>query len=190
MTAGLFHKHGCWAGTCRPADDSNAKGHFENIPIRTLLIGMHKAIVHKGVLAQKIPGFRDQVLSAIRNDGYHDGPWMWKGSAMYWPAFFEFEPRFVVVERPPEQIFTSCRKSGMFGGNLSDDDLRANISFHQQQMDYLRVYKQAVRVKSFDVMQGDYSSLENALVRCGLQFDEQITADFVDPKLWHYRQSP
>ena len=135
MTAGIFHHHGVWTGTCRAADDSNKKGHFENIPIRNLLIGTHKAIVHKGVVAQKIAGFREQVLQHISNDGYTGGPWLWKGSTMYWPAFFEFEPKFVVVNRPREQIFKSCRNSHIFGDHLSGDELYANIDFHQQQME-------------------------------------------------------
>lgn len=188
MTAGLFARHGVWTGTCRPGDASNPKGHFENIPLRTMLIGAHKNVVQKGVLAAKISGFREQALQAIRNDGYTQGPWLFKGSAIYWPAFFEFKPRFVVVDRPREQIFKSCRKTGMLGNCRSDVELYANIDFHQQQMDYLVTFKQAVRVNTFEVVQGDFTSIKHALYVCGIEPLDDKIRDFVDDKLWHYKQ--
>lgn len=182
MTAGLLHIHGVWAGTCRPGDSVNAKGHFENIPIRSMLISMHKRNVQEGRLAEKIPGFKDRVHAAIRNDGYKEGPWMWKGSALYHPAWFEFNPVFVTCFRPREHIFRSCRRSGMFGNHLSDDALYANIDLHQNEMRKL----QGFPVYTDEVVNGDYSSLKRAIEGAGLQFDEEKTRQFVDRRLWHY----
>lgn len=186
MTAGLFAAHGVWVGTCRPPGPWNAKGFFENVPVKKIIINMHKAIVRKGIIAQKTPGFRAAVLEAIKADGYSDGPWLWKGSAMYWPAFFEFEPRFVVVNRPRDQIFSSTRKSKMLNQNETAEQLYANIDFHQQQMDYLVTYKQAARVNTYDLIRGDFASIERAFIHAQVDYDEKIARDFVEPKLWRH----
>lgn len=185
MTAGVFAAHGVWCGTCRDADELNQKGYFENKRIRGVVMAWHKAIVHKGVLALKRPGFRDAIIEAITADGWGGEPWFWKGSVLYWPAFFEFTPKWVVCERPPEHVFTSCRRSGIFGNTLSAEKLRENIAFHQQQMDYLATCKQAVRVFTDDVAKGDYSSLARALQYCGVTPDYDIIDGFVERRLWH-----
>ncbi len=190
MTAGIFAAHGVWIGRCRSGACYNLKGFFENIKIKRIIIQQHKAIVHDGLLATKKPGFKEKVLESIHSEGYTEGPWLWKGSAMYWPAFFEFEPRFVVVSRPREQIFKSCRNSHIFGDHLSGDELYANIDFHQEQMEYLVTFKQAVRVNSFDVMQGDFTSIKKAIEYCGIEFSDALTSGFVDEKLWTFRASP
>jgi len=186
MTAGLFHHHGVWTGGCRPPGPYNDKGFFENIKIKKIIVKEHKAIVQKSLLATEKPGFRERVEQAILEDGYIEGPWLWKGSAMYWPAFFEFDCQFVVVNRPREQIFKSTRRSGMLSKALTTDELYANIDFHQQQMDYLVEEKDAVRVNTAELVNGDFTSIEAALTKCGLEFNEQVTLDFVEPKLWHY----
>ncbi|MEE9158918.1 MAG: hypothetical protein V3U60_11090 [Gammaproteobacteria bacterium] len=186
MTAGIFAGHGVWIGTCRQGASWNAKGFFENKKIKKLIVAEHRAIVNKCILATKKPGFRAKIEQAIANDHYPGGPWLWKGSALYWPAFFEFEPKFVVVNRPREQIFHSTRASGMLSQSLSDDALYANIDFHKEQMDYLVTFKQAVRVNTAELISGDFSSIRKAIEHCGLTYSETITADFVEPKLWHF----
>ncbi len=184
MTAGIFARHGVWVGTCRGPDVSNQKGYFENRRIRDVVMEYHKAIVHNGVLAQKRAGFAQAVLDAIVADGWDGGPWLWKGSVLYWPAFYEFTPKWVVCMRPPEKVFESCRRSPVFGRNLSDDKLRENIALHQQQMNYLVTAKQAVRVFTDEVAAGDYASIARALTVCGLMPDYDIIDEFVDGKLF------
>lgn len=187
MTAGIFAEHGVWTGRCRRPANNNPKGFFENIKIKHIIMRWHKAIVHDGKLAKELPGFREQVLQALKDEAYIDGPWLWKGSAMYWPAFFEFKPQFIVVNRPREQIFKSCRQSHIFGDHLKADALYANIDFHQQQMDYLVEFKQAIRVNTFEITQGDFTSIRHALCVCGIEPQDDKIRDFVDPDLWHFK---
>lgn len=185
MTAGVFARHGVWTGTCRSADANNLKGYYENAAIRGVVMKWHRAIVHKGILAQKKPGFRAAIEKAVADDGYDGGPWLWKGSALYWPAFFEFEPRYVVCVRSPQRIFESCRRSGIFGRNLSDAQLRDNILFHQKQLEYLCAAKNAVRVFTGAVANGNYQSLERALEHCNITPDTDVFDDFIDAELWN-----
>lgn len=185
MTAGIFAAHGVWTGTCRQADKSNRKGYFENASIRDIVMQWHKAIVHDGRLATKRPGFREAIEQAIKADGWGGGPWLWKGSALYWPAFFEFTPKWIVCIRSPQQIFASCRRSGIFGAGLDDEALRQNIALHQGEMNYLVKARQAVRVYTADVAHGDYSSIERALEYCGIKPDRKAIDQFVDRSLWN-----
>ena len=182
MTAGIFHRHGVWVGSHRPGDQHNAKGHYENIALRTILVGMHSPIVHDGTLARKIPGFREQALSAIKNDGYVEGPWLWKGSVMYHPAWFEFDALKIGVIRPRDKVFQSCRRSHIFGHKLSDEELYANIDFHQTEI--RRVC--SALVFSDEVAKGDFESIRHAIETAGLEWNEKAARDFVDRDLWHY----
>jgi len=186
MTAGIFAQHGVWTGTCREGNQFNEKGFFENLHIKKVIIAMQGRVVHAGVLGQPMPGFRAMVLAAIYEDGYRSGPWLWKGSALYWPAFYEFKAKIVVCRRPVGQIFDSCRSSEViFGKELPDDLLRENIAIHHKQMDYL-VDMGACEVDTWGVAQGDYDTIDNALEYCGIEFDHELTHAFVDSSLWKH----
>lgn len=184
MTAGIFAQHGVWAGRCRAPSSSNEKGHFENVAIRNLLIREHGRIVVKAELARPKAGFKERVLKAIAKDGYKDGPWMWKGSAMYWPAWFEFEPKIVVCRREPQAIVNSCLNS--VHKSSSPSQLRIMVKQHTELLDRLVAERGAVEVDTARVANGDFATIRQAVEHCGLEFDEQRTAEFVDPTLWHY----
>ena len=186
MTAGIFAEHGVWTGICRPPNQHNAKGHFENTAIKKVIIQMQGAIVHSGKLAERLPEFKDAVLAAVSRDNYTGGDWLWKGSALYWPAFYQFQPKWVLCNRPSDQIFASCRSSGIFGKALSDGELRQNIEFHKKQMDYLKDNAGAFEVDTYEVAQGNYDSIELALAGCGIEPDRNVIDGFVDKSLWRH----
>jgi len=182
MTAGLFHVHGVWAGTCRPGDEWNPKGHFENLPVKNLIKKQwHRSIVNKGVLAKRLPGFREAVETAIRGDGYDGGKWLWKGSALYWPAFFEFDPTWITVRRNRESTVRSCIRSGMLDSRRTGE----TIDIHHRVMDELNA-RGAVEVRTDELVAGEYSSLERALDRCGIEMDREKVRQWIDPGAWHY----
>ena len=186
MTAGIFTEHGVWAGTCRGATKHNAKGHFENVVIKRTIIQTQGAIVTEGRLAQQLPGFKTAVLTAIADDGYTGGDWLWKGSALYWPAFYEFHPKWVTCKRPNEQIFASCRSSRIFGRYLSDERLMEIIKLHRTQMDYLKSVVEVFEVDTYEVAQGNYDSIELALAGCGVEPKYELIDSFVDGSLWQH----
>jgi len=186
MTAGIFSEHGVWTGSCRGPTELNRKGHFESKAIKRVIMGTYgaKAIVTEGRLAQHVPGFKTAVLSAIAKDGYVSGDWLWKGSALYWPSFYEFTPKWVTCKRPTEQIFSSCRRSGIFGKYLTDTRLQEIIDLHNEQMDCI---KGAFEVDTDAVANGDYESIELALEGCGIEPNREVIDSFVDRSLWHVR---
>lgn len=186
MTAGIFSRHGVWTGTCRPPTKRNEKGFFENIDIKNVIIEMQGAIVHAGVLAKEVDGFRSRVIEARDGDGYESGQWLWKGSALYWPAWFEFNPKYVVCRRDREATFQSCRTARkVFGDKLSDRELRRNIDFHHEQLDYL-VSHGAYEVDTAAVASGDFVTIKRAIEGCGIEFNESVSREFVEPDLWHH----
>lgn len=191
MTAGIFAQHGVWTGECREGTQDNPKGFYENIGIRKIIIDMHKAIVHDGVVAMKIRGFRDKVEQQLVREGYKDGPWLWKGSALYHQAWFEFQPKFVVCYRPEKEIFDSCRRAPhIFGADLSDEELIRNIRFHHRQMKFLVACKGAAVVETANVAAGNFESIQKSLAACGVEYDHGIVSEFVDQSLWHSTTSP
>ena len=187
MTAGIFAKHGVWTGTCRGPSQFNGKGFFENKAIKKIVIKMHGPIVTDGILGQPVKGFRAIIEAAIERDGYIEVPWLWKGSALYWPCFYEFKPTFILCRRPSQQIFDSCRASNMFGKELSDQRLVEIIDLHQKVMAAIAYNNGATEVFTDQVAQGDHASIVTALIECGIVPDSATIDDFVDPDLWHHR---
>lgn len=187
MTAGIFAKHGVWTGTCRPGTGRNPKGFFEGVAIKQALMKRYPALVHDGRLGWHDIAFRPLVEQLIAEDGYRGGPWLWKGSAMYWPCWSDFDPTFVVCRRNPEDTFRSARSSPkVFGSKLTDDELRQNIRFHHEQLDYLIGERGAYEVDTRAVAAGNFETIERAIAGCGITFDREVTSKFVDPSLWHY----
>lgn len=181
MTAGIFHQHGVWVGSHRPGDAVNAKGHYENIPLRTFLHGKFPNVVPTATPAVPDHDLRDEILSLIRNDGYKGGPWLFKCTAMYHPAFAGFDYVGIGTIRPVEQVFASCRKTGMLG-KLTDEQLYANIRAHQTE---IRRVSHAV-VFTDEVANGNFDSIRDAIETAGLEWNENACEAFVDRKLWHY----
>jgi len=74
----------------------------------------------------------------------------------------------------------------MFGADMSDNELRDNITLHQEHM-YNLIDDGAAAVYPEALIDGDFSSLEAAFLHCGLEYQQKIATDFVDAKLWHFR---
>lgn len=182
MVAGLFAAHGVWVGTYWPGDQWNAKGHFENVPIRNALKERFGKIVGTGEPADPVDGWRDKCLGLIRGDGYDGGPWLFKGTAMYWPLWGEFSPRWVCVRRSLDAIRSSGEASGMLRG-VSDAALQA----HVDALDHIRDDLGGVDVDTSALVgEGDYSTLERAFEHCGIEMDPEIVDEFIDPGLWRH----
>lgn len=189
MTAGIFAKHGVWVGNYYiPGNRHNAKGEFENSAIRKVVARMQKGLVAlEGRVAQPLSGFKTEVLAILARQGYVDGAWLYKGSALQWPAFYEFRPKWVCCKRPVEQIFSSCRSSGIFGRHLNDARLKEIIALHYEQMDRLKNEVEVFEVDTYEVVQGNYGSVELALKGCGIEPVYALIDDFVDSSLWRHR---
>lgn len=187
MTAGIFAQHGVWVGHHK-AGGRNPKGSFENTVLRNLVMTLYdgKGLVERGETAQPIPAFRKLVENAIHGDGYRGGPWLWKGSVMYWPAWFQFEPTWVVCRRPTEAIFQSSMREPYVYSYRDAGNVYKAIERHQAELDKLAA-KGAHVVDTQAVAMGDFDTIRSAIEGCGLEFDESATAAFVDKDQWHHK---
>lgn len=175
MVAGAFARHGVWTGTCRPANQHNPRGYYESLPIERLIGRVCGHRVNRGEPAPKVDGWRDMVEASIRRDGYGDGPWLWKGSALYAPLWHEFSPAWVVVRRRTDAVRASGRASGRYGASVK------SVRAHQA---IIGTMDDAAFVDADAVAGGDYSTLELALESAGLTPDRAILDDWIDPALW------
>lgn len=178
MTAGIFANHGVWVGPYKPGDHRNQKGYYESLPFKQAIIAKVGPIVHKGILAPEIQ-WRETAERILAENGYTVGPWLVKHSAMYYPLWHEFKPKFVCARRDPASVEKSGRESGMFRA-------KSAIQPHVEAMDYVRDHLGGVDVFTDKVVAGDFSSLERAFDYCGIEFSREIADEFIDPQLWHY----
>jgi len=180
MTAGIFAKHGVWVGPYQAGDKTNARGHFECLPIKREIVKAAGKLVEAGTLARPVDGWRHRVEAIIAAHGYNCGPWMVKHSAMYYPLWHEFNSRFVCVRRSVAAV----KESGKRTGYLTNPEA---IPAHTKAMDHVRDHLGGVDVFTDELVAGNYSSLERAFDNCLIDFDPAIADDFIDPSLWHYR---
>lgn len=182
MTAGIFAEHGVWTGDC-PArhQPRNPRGTFENIAIRDIIREHNGKLVKSGEVSDRIPGFREKVEKAMLAQGYKGGPWLWKGSCIYWPAWYEWDAcKFVVVRRDIEATIRSINRPPYALPTHDQAKLRKIIELHHQQLDVL-LEMGAFEVDTNAVTQGDFSSIKAAIEGCGLTFNQEITNEFVIP---------
>lgn len=179
MTAGIFARHGVWVGPYKEGDGKNAKGYFESLPFKHEIIKTVGRIVHKGILAPKVEGWKETALKLIRANGYDGGPWLVKHSAMYYPLWHEFDAKYICVRRDPESI----KASGKASGYLTNEKA---IKPHIEAMDHVRDHLGGVDVFTDDIVRGNFESLRNAFRYTGIPFVPAIADDFVDPNLWHH----
>jgi len=187
MTAGLFQAHGAWFGTCRPGDADNPKGHFENNAIKREMIRRWGSLtLARGVtsfdqnpVCAPQDGFRSCVERILDTDGYTGGPWGYKQSALYKPAWHEFNPYFVGVKRE-NVLKANTSRQAMFG-TRDPKRVQRMIDLHHAVIDECEVI-----VRTDEIIHGNLRSLDDALAYCGLTIDVSAVDDFVDPSLWHY----
>lgn len=178
MTAGIFAKHGVWVGPARKGDRYNAKGYFESLPFKELLIKHAGRIAPAGKLAKPVQGWREIAENTIAKHGYTGGPWLVKHSAMYYPVWHEFpNAKYICVRRDADEVMRSGKQSGFF---RADDAVQPHI----EALDYCRDVLGGVDVDTAAVVAGDYSTLHKAFAYVGLEFDATIVDEFVDPSLW------
>lgn len=184
MVAGIFAAHGVWTGVCRAADMTNQKGFFEGLAVKRVVLDVHGAIVNRGIVARREPGFRSKIENAIRADGYESGPWLWKGSSLYAPAWYEFSPTWVCCQRDLDGIFRSCRGTWHLDPGMSDGRLREIIALHYQIMEGLN---RALWIDTDALaMDGDLREIRDALSAGGISPDDDLIRSFVNPTLWHF----
>ena len=183
MTAGIFAQHGAWCGTCKNGDKNNPKGYYENLKVKNFMINNFGRIVHSGIPAETGKFSREDFEKIVLDDGYpNDGtPWIVKFSAMYFPPWIEAFPKanVVCVRRNRQSIINSGKKSKMLTKEKPIDP-------HIEMMNWAAQEYNAISINFENLINGEFSEIKLALQEAGLEPDEKIINNFVDPKLKHF----
>jgi hypothetical protein len=182
LVAGLFAAHGVWVGKTIPITSSNPKGNFEGTAVGSVLDRHYGALVGIGECGAYQPFCAAEIVEAIRADGYASGPWLWKGSAMYWRAFIDLDPIIVTVRREEEAIKKSNTRCPRLGRRSPAEALVA----HRLVLDKLEDYGRALRVDSELLIDHDYRQIVAVFHRCGIEFDVSLADYWIEPDLWHF----
>lgn len=188
MTAGLFAAHGVWVGTSRGGNENNPKGFFEHTHIKQLLkkrFGWDLMALSKNP-PQPIDGFYGDITTILEKDGWNGEQWLCKHSALYWRAWSDFKPKFILVRRDIEQTVRSNISVGLHRGEWTPKQLTEIMQAHHREMDILSEYHDGKNVYTDELIKGDYSSLESAMAYCGIVMKEEIVKDFIEPKYWKH----
>lgn len=182
MVAGIFAQHGVWTGPTLGPSKYNAKGYFESQGLRDFIRGNYDffSLVENGRLAPRHKGFKKTIGHILNKGGYQDGPYLFKHNVLYYPLWHEFSPKFVCIRRNIDSVIESCKRTGYL---KNMDALEPQI----EALDFARDELGAAEVFTDEVLKGDFSSLKSAFSHCGIELDEQIARDFIDPSLWNFK---
>lgn len=215
MVAGIINICGAYGGNMSGANRNNAKGMFENARIRNTIVKPYYAKLGVDKLGQyplpdvnnlPIPNnWRALVEQVMVDEGYTDGPWMYKGAKMcqHWPVWNYAFPnaKWIVVRRKTSDIVKSCSRTGFMRAFLNHAHQKSVgvttetdgwiwwVREHEKR--FVEMIQEGINVKVVwpeRMVDGDYQQMKQAVEWLGLEWKEQEVVDFISPKLWKARQ--
>lgn len=189
----IFAEHGVWIGECKGEHGFKYKI-YENLALRNTVIAITKRAFkergYKRSFGDPIPINNNdkQQIAAVVRDLKPVDPWCFKVAVDYAELFFQFEPKLIFVRRDPEQAIESLIEKG---SRQSQRKLAEEV--HTRRVNLMEKYaeeKGGVWVNTDELLEGDYSSIKQAIEYVGLKFDRKIVDRVIDPKKWHHKRSP
>lgn len=202
LVAGIIHKHGAFGGEMRGPTQYNARGMFENSQIVNFVKNVMGGTLEVDPLGQypladpenlpELLGFGEAIIELLKQDGYIDGPWFYKGAKipMLWPLWDKAFPnaKWLVVRRPTEAIVKSCKKAPFMRKVPADLGWEWWVEQHLEVFPSMKQHlgNRYREVWSADIIEGRLFELQSAIEWLGFSFDRDIVEEFVDPNLWHH----
>ena len=177
MVAQVFAEHGVWHGG-HMSDEGYPTVTYENRALRDLVQTEYGGDFLSDI--RSIFPIRDKIEDIIKGQGYEDGPWMFKHGAQYYTMWEEWEPSFIFVKRPLEDILASYDRCGWLGDRYTPDEVERIVVRSVEVMDSL----DGIEVFSDQLIDGDYSSLEEAFEYCDILFKQSIADAVINPNEW------
>lgn len=214
MVAGVINMCGAFGGNMSGPNHNNQRGMFENSRIRQSIVKPYLRILGVDAMGQyplpnpqclSIPSdLSQQVENVMLDEGYQQGPWMYKGAKMCltWPIWHYAFPnaKWIIVRRKTEDIITSCLKTNfMRAFNNKAIQLKVGVNneragwewwVQQHEKRFVEMIEAGLNVKMIwpdHMVTGDYSRLYETLEWIGLEWRVNKILSFIDPKLWHSR---
>jgi hypothetical protein len=174
LTAGIFRDHGVWFGHYRDYPEFAPTGACENHRMKKELKSRYGMCAVSGILAEKKPGWKEFIESLHRGENYSGGPHGYKHSAMFYPVWHEFKPRFICCRRSKDAVLSSGERTGMVSVRTWEE--------HQSAMDESGGFN----VHGEEFFKGNWSELEKAFEYCGLEFNQKIAENLLNHKHKHF----
>ena len=214
MIAGVVNMCGAFGGKMSGPNKNNQKGMFENNTIREDITKPYLRRIGVDPMGQYplpdvdsilIPnGWRKMVEDVMIEQGYVDGPWMYKGAKMclFWPVWHYAVPnaKWIIVRRRTGDIVTSCLKTGFMRAFAREENRKAVGAtteaegwlwwVHQHEKRFVEMINEGVNCKivwPHRMVEGDYTQLYETLEWLGLEWKSEVLG-FIDPLLWHARK--
>ena len=214
MVAGVINLCGAFGGDMSGPNRNNRKGMFENHRIRNSVVKPYFRRIGVDPLGQYplpdvnnliIPtNWRQSIEQIIEQQGYKDGPWMYKGAKMvlFWPVWHYAFPnaKWVIVRRRTGDIINSCQKTGFMrafaleknrkavGVETEADGWKWWIHQHEERFREMMIEGPNVKIVWPERMvHGDYTQIYETLDWLGLEWKSEVLS-FIDPLLWKARQ--
>jgi len=204
MAAMLLNKCGAWVGTTEQGRKENPLGFYENNWIRD---GFTKPVLCSfgfdplGIEPLPEVRFDAQGLAVnmrehlvprlLSNDNYVGGsPWLYKDAklALMWRLWHGAFPRarWVIVKRDREEIIESCMRTG-FMNEVAIRDKQFWTQWVDEYLDRIEDLKcevDYVEVNSGELVQGNLTTLEEAVKFCGLAWNPTNIQGVIHPEYW------
>jgi hypothetical protein len=171
MVSNIFIKHGVWWGDtiAKQEWDEGGEHHsyvsYENQNIKKILLRYKTRHWKKVHMTPVFPveGFADAVAKITPSDK----TWMMKTGVEYFNAFKELNPYNIYIKRSPEGVAKSLSTKR---ANASYDDAYEAAVWRFNYMDQLQEQYGGVSVNTDDIVQGDFSEMQDAIEYCGLEW--------------------
>lgn len=215
MIAGTIHLCGAFKGDTSGANKNNPKGMFENFYIRNKIVKPYLESIGADRLGQYPlpdvnnlpipPGWKKSVIDVMKEQGYKDGPWMYKGAkiCLCWPVWhFAFpDAKIIIVRRKTPDIVNSCIKTSFmkaFNRQMTLKEVGARnaregwlwwVHQHEKRMiEMTKAWKNVKFVWPERLIDGDYDQMKETIQWLGLTWKQKEVMDFIEPKLWKTKQ--
>ncbi len=214
LVAGVINMCGAFGGEMRGPNPNNPKGMFENVKIIQDIVKPYLRRLKVDPLGQfplpqvgqlSIPiNWRNQIERAIIEDGYTDGPWMYKGAKMclMWPVWNYAFPnaKWIIVRRRTGDIVESCIKTNFMRAFNMESNQRAVHAqgekegwiwwVNQHEKRFVEMIEAGLNVKIVwpqRMVNGDYTQIYDTMDWLGLEWKSEVLSH-IDPKLWKARR--
>lgn len=199
MTAGIIDKSGAFGGTTSGPTQFNKKGMFENALVRDHIIKPYLSLMGLDPKAQNplpntrqllcIGNLRQKIESIMKDQGYTDGSWYYKGAKMclLWPVFHEAFPnaQWIIVRRADKDIINSCMRTAFMNGYNNEKGWQKWVDHHKRCFD--EMHDNGLSIQSVwpdKHIFGDFTEMKRIVNELGLTWNEEAVLDFVSPELW------
>lgn len=176
LVAGIFAEHGVWTGDCLAPNKWNPRGYFENALIKNELLRRYGR-PFLGPVPEPNKEFERKVRHIQSNQGYTDGPWLFKTGAVFHKLFEPFKPTFIKVWRDKNSILASYQRC-RFLSRYSNEEIEQIIDFQQSIMTEIP----GPNIFTKEMVLGNHFGIFNALKEAGLKPNGPKIKKFIDPE--------